>query len=88
MAEARGVGVAAIALAWLLHQPVVSSVIVGAKRPEQLAQNLAASAIELTAQELATLDAVGKLEEEYPAWAISSQNQRHGFRVSPRRQVK
>lgn len=88
MAEARGVGVAAIALAWLLHQPVVSSVIVGARKPEQLAQNLAASDIELTGEELATLDAVGRLEEEYPAWAISSQNHRHGFRVSPRRPAR
>ena len=85
MAEARGVSVAAIALAWLLHQPVVSSVIVGAKRPDQLAQNLAATDVELTAEELAVLDGVGRLEDEYPAWALASQNQRHGFRVTPRR---
>ncbi|MFC3100952.1 aldo/keto reductase [Altererythrobacter lauratis] len=85
MAEARGGSVAAIALAWLLHQPVVSSVIVGAKRPDQLAQNLAASDVELTAEELATLDEVGRLEDEYPAWAIKAQDHRHGFRVSPRR---
>ncbi len=88
MAEQRGVGVAAIALAWLLHQPVVSSVIVGAKRPEQLAQNLAASEIELTADELARLDAVAPLDDEYPAWAIKAQNVRHGFRVTPRRTAK
>ncbi|MCL6249915.1 aldo/keto reductase [Altererythrobacter sp. KTW20L] len=85
MAEARGVGVAAIALAWLLHQPVTASVIMGAKRPEQLAQNLAASDIELTHEELAALDAVGKLDDEYPAWAIKAQDVRHGFRVTPRR---
>lgn len=88
MATSRGVGVAAIALAWLLHQPVVSSVIVGAKRPEQLAQNLAASDIELSAAELATLDAVAPLEDEYPAWAIKAQNVRHGFRLTPRREPK
>lgn len=88
MAAARSVSVAAIALAWLLHQPVVSSVIVGARKPEQLAQNLAASDIELTGEELATLDAVGLLEAEYPAWAITAQNHRHGFRVSPRRQPR
>jgi len=85
MAESRGVSVAAIALAWLLHQPVVSSVIVGAKRPEQLAQNLAASELELTGEELQALDAVGRLDDEYPAWAILAQSHRHGFRVSPRR---
>jgi aryl-alcohol dehydrogenase-like predicted oxidoreductase len=85
MAESRGVGVASVALAWLLHQPVVSSVIVGATRPDQLAQNIAASDIALTSDELATLDAVAALDDEYPAWAIKSQNTRHGFRVTPRR---
>jgi aryl-alcohol dehydrogenase-like predicted oxidoreductase len=85
MAKAHGVSVAAIALAWLLHQPVVSTVIVGAKRPEQLAQNLAASGVELHPEELATLGAIATPEPEYPGWAIASQEQRHGFRVSPRR---
>ncbi len=85
MAERRGVSVAAVALAWLLHRPVVSSVIVGARRPEQLEQNLAASEIELTSEELAELEPIGALEPEYPAWAIAAQDHRHGFRVSPRR---
>ena len=85
MAAARGVEVSAIALAWLLHKPVVSSVILGARRPEQLAQNLAASDVVLTAEELAALDAPGVPEPEYPQWAIQSQNTRHGFRVMPRR---
>ena len=88
MAEARGVSVAAIALAWLLHRPAVSSVIVGAKRAEQLAQNLAASEIELTSEELAVLEPIGASESEYPAWAIEAQRARHGFRVSPRRRAK
>src|SRR5690606_37718803 len=85
MAEARGVSVAAIALAWLLHRPVVSSVIVGAKRPEQLEQNLAASEIELPSEELATLEPNGALVAEAPARAIKSAEARHGFRISPRR---
>jgi aryl-alcohol dehydrogenase-like predicted oxidoreductase len=88
MAKSRGVTVSAIAIAWLLHQEVVSTVIVGARRADQLAENLAASDIELTADELATLDALGAPEPEYPGWAIASQNSRHGFRVSPRRQPK
>ncbi|KRA81518.1 aldo/keto reductase [Altererythrobacter sp. Root672] len=88
MAESRGVSIAAIALAWLLHKDVVTSVIVGARRPDQLAENLAASGVELTADELASLDALGEPELEYPAWAIRSQETRHGFRVSPRRQPK
>lgn len=85
MAEARGVAVSAIALAWLLHKDVVSSVIVGARRADQLAENLAASEVELTADELARLDALGAPEPEYPAWAIASQDTRHGFRITPRR---
>jgi aryl-alcohol dehydrogenase-like predicted oxidoreductase len=85
MAESRGVTVSAIAIAWLLHQEVVSTVIVGARRADQLAENLAASDIELTADELAQLDALGAPEPEYPGWAIASQTTRHGFRVSPRR---
>lgn len=85
MAAARGVEVSAIALAWLLHKPVVSSVILGARRPEQLAQNLAASEVVLTAEELALLDAPGTPEPEYPQWALESQKTRHGFRVTPRR---
>jgi aryl-alcohol dehydrogenase-like predicted oxidoreductase len=85
MAESRGVAVSAIAIAWLLHRPVVSTVIVGARRADQLAENLAASDIELTADELASLDALGAPEPEYPGWAIASQDARHGFRVSPRR---
>jgi aryl-alcohol dehydrogenase-like predicted oxidoreductase len=88
MAEARDVSIAAIAIAWLLHQDVVSSVIVGARRPDQLAQNLAASDIELTAAELAALDRLGAPEPEYPAWAIASQDSRHGFRLSPRRRPR
>jgi aryl-alcohol dehydrogenase-like predicted oxidoreductase len=88
MAEQRGVSVAAIALSWLLHQPVVSSVIVGAKRSGQLAENLAACDIELTAEELEMLDRLGAPESEYPGWAIQSQSPRHGFRISPRRQPK
>jgi aryl-alcohol dehydrogenase-like predicted oxidoreductase len=88
MATSRGVTVSAIAIAWLLHQEVVSTVILGARRPDQLAENLAASDIELTGSELTALDALGALEPEYPGWAIASQNARHGFRVSPRRQRK
>ena len=85
MAEARGVGVAAIALAWLLHQPAVSSVIVGAKRADQLEQNLAASAIELTGEELEALAAVAPPLADYPTWALQAQNQRQGWRITPRR---
>jgi len=74
IAAAHGVSVAQIALAWLLHQPVVTSVIVGARRPDQLADNLAAIAVRLTEADLASLDAASRLGEEYPGWMIDRQS--------------
>jgi aryl-alcohol dehydrogenase-like predicted oxidoreductase len=73
IAQAHGVSVARVALAWLLHQPVVTSVIVGAKRKEQLDDNLAAAEVVLSADDLATLDAVSKLPGEYPGWMMELQ---------------
>ncbi len=75
MAAARGISVARIALAWLLHQPQVTSVIVGAKRPEQLADNLAAAEVELTDDELRQLDDVSRLPAEYPGWMFARQGE-------------
>ena len=73
IAEAKGSSVARVALAWLLHQPVVTSVIIGAKRVEQLEDNLGAVWLKLTDDELAKLDAVSKLPEEYPGWMVNRQ---------------
>jgi aryl-alcohol dehydrogenase-like predicted oxidoreductase len=78
IAEAHGVSVARIALAWLLHQKAVMSVIVGAKSVAQLDDNLAASDIVLSADELATLDKASALTREYPQWMLDRQ---HGDRV-------
>ena len=75
IAEAHGRPVAQVALAWLLAQPVVSSVIVGAKRPEQLADNLAAVDLMLTPEQLATLDKVSRLPGEYPGWMFERQGE-------------
>ena len=75
IADAKGVSVAQIALAWLLHQPAVSSVIIGAKRAEQLAENLAATSIALNDDELARLDAVSALPREYPGWMLERQGE-------------
>ncbi|MEO5771349.1 MAG: aldo/keto reductase, partial [Burkholderiaceae bacterium] len=82
MAEARGVSVAQIALAWVLHQPAVTSVILGAKRPEQLAENLAATAVQLREDELAALDAVSRLPSEYPAWMLTRQGEQRRRQIA------
>ncbi len=70
MAQARDASVAQIALAWLLHQPHVTSVIIGARTPEQLRDNLKASAVALSADELSALGAVSALPPEYPGWML------------------
>ncbi|CAG7654807.1 aldo/keto reductase [Paenibacillus allorhizosphaerae] len=74
IAAARETTVARVALAWLLHQPAVTSVIVGAKRPEQLHDNLAASGIVLQPDELSRLDEVSRLPIEYPAWPFMEED--------------
>ena len=68
--DRHGVSVARVALAWLLHQEVVTSVIIGAKRPEQLTDNLAATTLELSAEDLARIDSVSQLPAEYPGWML------------------
>jgi len=75
IADARRCSVAQIALAWLLHQPQVTTIIIGAKRPDQLDDNLAAVDIELTAKELAILNEVSPLPIEYPAWMFARQGE-------------
>ncbi|MGE5338434.1 MAG: aldo/keto reductase [Gemmatimonadota bacterium] len=75
IAQARGVSVAQIALAWLLHQPQVTTVIIGAKRPEQLADNIASTRVALNADELKQIDAVSALPAEYPGWMFERQGE-------------
>jgi aryl-alcohol dehydrogenase-like predicted oxidoreductase len=75
IAAAHEVSVARIALAWLLHQPAVASVIVGAKTPAQLADNIAASGLRLDAGELRILDEASRMPPEYPAWMFARQDQ-------------
>jgi aryl-alcohol dehydrogenase-like predicted oxidoreductase len=64
----RNASVAQVALAWLLHQPIVSSVIIGARKASQLADNLGAVDLKLDAEELKKLDDVSRLAPEYPGW--------------------
>ncbi|RKH37992.1 aldo/keto reductase [Corallococcus interemptor] len=66
--------VARVALAWLLHQPHVTTVILGAKTQAQLEDNLAASELRLSPEQLAKLDAVSRLPLEYPGWMVERQN--------------
>ena len=74
IAQAHEVSVAQIALAWLLHQTHVTSVIIGAKTREQLADNLASVKVKLTEDELAALDKVSALPVEFPQWQMDRQS--------------
>lgn len=73
IATAKDVTVAQIALAWLLHQEAVTTVIVGANKPQQLADNLASVKVQLSDDELAQLDEVSQLAPEYPGWMLDRQ---------------
>jgi aryl-alcohol dehydrogenase-like predicted oxidoreductase len=73
IAAAHGVSVARVGLAWVLRQRAITSVIIGAKNQDQLADNLAASELQLTDDELATLNEVSKLPREYPDWMFERQ---------------
>ncbi len=67
IAKAKQATVAQIALAWLLHQPSVTSIIIGAKKESQLKDNLASVDVKLEAAELEALDKVSALApERYP----------------------
>ncbi|MGD0197406.1 MAG: aldo/keto reductase [Solirubrobacteraceae bacterium] len=64
----HGVSAAQVALAWLLARPAVTTAIVGARTPEQLADNLAAASLELSPAEHARLEAVSRPDLLYPFW--------------------
>jgi aryl-alcohol dehydrogenase-like predicted oxidoreductase len=68
IAGARGVSAAQVALAWLLARPGITSVVVGARTDEQLADNLAAATLELTQEEHERLEAVSRPPLIYPFW--------------------
>jgi len=74
IAKAHGCSPARVALAWILTKPVVTSVIIGAKRLEQLQDNIAAVDLRLTADEINQLDDVSALPPEYPGWMLPFQN--------------
>lgn len=70
IARRHGATPGQIAIAWLLHQPAVTTVILGARRVQQLAENVQAGAIRLDADALSQLDAASRLPPEYPGWLL------------------
>jgi aryl-alcohol dehydrogenase-like predicted oxidoreductase len=74
VAEAAGLSVARVALAWQLTRPFVTSVIIGAKSRDQLADNLAAADVTLSPEHIRELDEASALPPEYPGWMLTNQN--------------
>jgi aryl-alcohol dehydrogenase-like predicted oxidoreductase len=68
VAQETGKTVPQIALNWLLQRPTVANVIIGARNEEQLRQNLGAVGWDLTAAQVAKLDAASALPRIYPYW--------------------
>jgi len=67
--------VAEVALAYLLAKPFVTTVIIGAKRMEQLEQNLKAVDLKLDEADMQRLDEISALAPEYPGWMLERQSQ-------------
>jgi aryl-alcohol dehydrogenase-like predicted oxidoreductase len=71
--DAHGTSVVRVALAWLLAQKHVTTIIIGARNEQQLRDNVEATTLKLTQEELATLDGVSALAPEYPGWMLARQ---------------
>jgi len=69
------VSAAQVALAYILHKPAITSIIIGAKKHGQLLDNIAATQLELSASELQQLDTISALTPEYPGWMLERQAQ-------------
>jgi aryl-alcohol dehydrogenase-like predicted oxidoreductase len=69
------VSAAQVALAYILNKPAVTSIIIGAKKHEQLLDNIAATQLKLTADEIQQLDSISDLSPEYPGWMLERQSQ-------------
>jgi aryl-alcohol dehydrogenase-like predicted oxidoreductase len=73
--KAHNVSAAQVALAWLLKKPAVTSIIIGAKREDQLNDNLASAGLMLEDAEIKQLDDISALVPEYPGWMMARQTQ-------------
>ena len=88
VAEDRGVSMAEVALAWVSDQPAVTSTILGARTTEQLATNLKAADLHLTAEETAALDQASDLHAtDYPygEMGVDQRSRTHRRRLNAQR---
>ncbi len=79
IAKESGKTVPQIAINWLLQRPTVSTVLVGARNEEQLRQNLGAIGWNLSAEQVAKLDAASAVTPAYPYWHQRGFSERNPF---------
>jgi aryl-alcohol dehydrogenase-like predicted oxidoreductase len=70
MAKAKNTSVAGLAIGWLLQQPAVTTVIIGANKMEQLEDNLKSVELKFTVEEMEQINKVSMLPPEYPGWML------------------
>ena len=70
MAKSRNCSVAGLAQAWLLQQPAVTSIIIGANKMDQLEDNLKSIDLRFNSDELELLNKASALLPEYPGWML------------------
>ncbi|QNE40777.1 aldo/keto reductase [Hymenobacter sp. NBH84] len=75
LAKQKGASVAQLSLAWLLHQPVVTSIIIGASKMSQLEDNLKSVDVKFSEEELKQLAEASALPAEYPGWMLDMTGQ-------------
>lgn len=73
IAKKHNVSAAQVALAWMLKKPGVTSIIIGAKKMSQLNDNIAATNLQLSLDDVQKLDAVSAMTPEYPQWMVERQ---------------
>jgi aryl-alcohol dehydrogenase-like predicted oxidoreductase len=71
----QNVSTAQVALAWVLCQPGITSVIIGAKNSIQLKDNISATKLILSAEDINALNTISELPKEYPQWMVDFQSQ-------------
>lgn len=72
IADANGLTLAQLAVAWVLQNPNVSSAIIGATKPAQIKENVKAAGVKLDNETLKAIDRVlGSLPESDPSKTIS-----------------
>jgi aryl-alcohol dehydrogenase-like predicted oxidoreductase len=78
VAKRRGATIAQVALAWLLHRPVTTSVIIGARNTAQLKDNIASVDVKLDETDMKEIDEASRLAPEYPGWMIAGDDRKPG----------